>query len=294
MYEQFYGLREKPFALLPDAEFLYLSSRHRRALSLLDYGIAARAGFVVITGEVGTGKTTILRRFLRKTDASLTVGLVTNASAAHQGMLDWVSTAFDLAHQGRDHITLYNQFVDFLIAQYSAGKRTVLVVDEAQNLTVQMLEDLRMLSNVNNEKDALLQIVLVGQPELLETLNRQELRQFAQRISVHYHLQPLGAAETVAYIRHRLSVVGGAPTLFDDQACAAIHYFSGGVPRLTNLLCDLALTYAFADEANPVSIDTVIDVVMDRNQSGLTAFRPIPGALDRDGIKALISQSSQN
>ena len=143
-------------------------------------------------------------------------------------------------------------------------------------------------------KDALLQIVLVGQPELLETLNRQELRQFAQRISVHYHLQPLGAAETVAYIRHRLSVVGGAPTLFDDQACAAIHYFSGGVPRLTNLLCDLALTYAFADEANPVSIDTVIDVVMDRNQSGLTAFRPIPDALDRDGIKALISQSSQN
>ena len=169
MYEQFYGLREKPFALLPDAEFLYLSSRHRRALSLLDYGIAARAGFVVITGEVGTGKTTILRRFLRKTDASLTVGLVTNASAAHQGMLDWVSTAFDLAHQGRDHITLYNQFVDFLVAQYSAGKRTVLVVDEAQNLTVQMLEDLRMLSNVNNEKDALLQIVLVGQPELLQS-----------------------------------------------------------------------------------------------------------------------------
>ena len=291
MYEQFYGLREKPFSLLPDADFLYLSTRHRRALSLLDYGVAARAGFVVITGEVGTGKTTILRRFLRKTDNQLTVGLVTNASAAHQGMLDWVSAAFELAHQGRDHITLYNQFVDFLVAQYGAGKRTVLVIDEAQNLTSQMLEDLRMLSNVNNEKDALLQIVLVGQPELLETLNRQELRQFAQRISVHYHLEPLGAAETAAYIRHRLGVAGGTPDLFDDLACAAVYHFSGGVPRLTNLLCDLTMTYGFADGVSPVTIDTVIDVVQDRNQSGLTSFQAIPEDLDREGLKALILQS---
>jgi type II secretory pathway predicted ATPase ExeA len=163
-----------------------------------------------------------------------------------------------------------------LLTQYAKGKRTVLIIDEAQNMTVQMLEDLRMLSNVNNERDQLLQIILVGQPELLITLKREDLRQFVQRISVHCHLTSLTASETASYIRHRLSVVGGAAEIFDDVACAAVHHFTFGVPRLINLLCDHSLMYAFAEDDNFISFGTVMEVVLDRNMSGLSAFRALP------------------
>jgi type II secretory pathway predicted ATPase ExeA len=163
-----------------------------------------------------------------------------------------------------------------LLEQYAQGKRTVLIIDEAQNLRPEMLEELRMLSNVNNEKDQLLQMVLVGQPELLDILKRPDLRQFVQRISVHCHLDPLSPAETAAYIRHRLQVVGGKPDLFDDTACAAVHYFTGGVPRLINLLCDQALMYGFSEDQSYITFITVSEVVSDRNRMGLSAFRETP------------------
>lgn len=293
MYEQFFGLTGKPFSLLPDADFLYMSRRHKMALNLLEYGMTTQAGFVVITGEVGAGKTTIIRRFLRSANDNLTIGLVTNASTGFGSLMSLISMAYDLEHKGFDSIALYNQFVDFLVTQYGEGRRVLLVVDEAQNLSVEMLEDLRMLSNVNNEKDQLLQVVLVGQPELLAVLKKPELRQFAQRISVHYHLEPLGVKETTAYIRHRLSVVGGEPELFDDLACVTAHYFTGGVPRLLNLLCDLALVYAFAEEAPNVSFETVVDVVADRSSTGLSPFRPLPDGFERDQFKEEISRLPQ-
>ncbi|MFA6280761.1 MAG: AAA family ATPase [Bdellovibrionales bacterium] len=276
MYESFYGLTAKPFSLLPDSDFLFYSKRHQRAITLLDYGILTQAGFLVITGDVGAGKTTILRRYLKNVGDDVTVGVITNPSQTIGRLLDWITMAFDLDVNERDEAKLYHCFVDFLLAQYATGKRTVLIIDEAQNLSASQLEELRMLSNVNNEKDQMLQIVLLGQPELLKTLKTDALRQFVQRIAVHCHLDALEPAETAAYIRHRLGVVGGAPALFDDIACAAVHYFTGGVPRLINLLCDQAMVYAFSEDKPVISAETVAEVAQDRGRMGLSAFRALP------------------
>ncbi len=275
MYKKFYGLSGSPFSLLPDADFLFYSRRHRRAVNLLAYGIFTQAGFIVITGDVGAGKTTVVRRYIKSAEADVAVGVISNPSPTLGRLFSWVAMAYDLAPDP-DDAKVYHAFVAFLLEQYAKGRRTVLIIDEAQNLSAETLEDLRMLSNVNNEKDQLLQIVLVGQPELLETLNRPILRQFAQRIAVHCHLDPLVPVETAAYIRHRLAVVGGAPDLFDDAACAAVHYFTGGVPRLINLLCDQSLVYAFSEEEPAISGEVVAEVVLDRGRMGLTPFRKLP------------------
>jgi len=275
MYEAHFGLSAKPFSLLPDANFLFFSKRHKRVVNLLEYGTITQSGFMVISGDVGAGKTTIIRHFLKNLESNVTVGVITNPSKTFGNLFGWIAAAFDLAGSDQDQVKMYDAFIAFLLEQYGFGKRTVLIVDEAQNMSAQMLEDLRMLSNVNNERDQLLQIILVGQPELLETLNKPELRQFVQRISVHCHLTPLSAVETAAYIRHRLGVVGGAPELFDDIACAAVYFFTYGVPRLINLLCDQALMYAFAEDDACVTFHMVTEVVADRNSSGLSSFRPV-------------------
>jgi len=288
VYESFYRLSAKPFSLLPDADFLFLSRRHKMAVNLLEYGMATQAGFIVISGEVGGGKTTVIRRFLKTAGEDVRVGVINNANKGFGRLLSWVAMAFEIQHRGRDYATLYNKFVEFLLEQYAAGRRTVLIIDEAQNFTVEILEELRMLSNVNNEKDQLLQIVLAGQPELLDKLRRPELRQFVQRIAVHCHLDPLDPGETAQYIRHRLGIAGGAPTLFDDTACAAVHFFTGGVPRLINLLCDLAMVYGFSDELPRIGIDSVVDAVMDRNRSGLTPFRAVPEGMSGTDLVAQI------
>lgn len=282
MYESHFGLSGKPFSLLPDAHFLFFSKRHKRVANLLEYGTLTQSGFMVISGDVGAGKTTIIRHFLKHLEDNVTVGVITNPSQTIGHLFGWIATAYELNDFGGDHVRIYNAFIEFLLAQYAGGRRTVLIIDEAQNMTAPMLEDLRMLSNVNNERDQLLQIILVGQPELLETLNRPELRQFVQRIAVHCHLTPLNASETAAYIRHRLSVVGGAPELFDDLACAAVFFYTYGVPRLINLLCDQALIYAFAEDDRYVTFHTVTEVVADRNSSGLSSFRPVQEGMSRD------------
>jgi general secretion pathway protein A len=277
MYENFYGLSGKPFSLLPDADFMFLSTNHRHAVNLLEYGMLTKAGFIVISGDVGAGKTIIIRRYLKSVAQDVTVGLITNPSATLGRLLGWIAMAFEIPDDGKqDNVMLYNRFVEFLLAQYAKGKRAILIIDEAQNLDAAMLEELRMLSNVNNEKDQLLQIVLVGQPELLDKLRKPELRQFVQRIAVHYHLEPLMPPETSAYIHHRLNVVGGSPALFDATACAAVHYFTGGVPRLINLLCDQALVYGFSEDLPYVNFETVAAVVLERNRAGLSAYRDLP------------------
>ena len=275
MYESHFGLTGKPFSLLPEANFLFLSNRHQRIVNLLDYGMETQAGFMVITGDVGAGKTTVLRHFLAHMPQGVTVGLITNPSKRLGSMLSWVSNAFDLPNHGQDEAKMYDGFVKFLLDQYAKGRRTVLIIDEAQNLMADVLEELRMLSNVNNEQDQLLQVILAGQPELLDTLNRTDLRQFVQRIGVHGHLTALTPYETMEYIRYRLGIVGGDPELFDDYACAAVYLFTGGVPRLINLLCDQTLMYAFAEDEPKVNFHIVAEVVIDRNATGLSSFRSV-------------------
>jgi general secretion pathway protein A len=275
MYEEFFGLKEMPFSLLPNAGFMFYSKRHRRVINLLEYGILNQSGFMVVSGDVGAGKTTIIRHLLKKLHSSITVGIISNPSQTIGSLRGWIASAFDLDDFGNDELKAHEEFIKFLLQEYARGRSTILIIDEAQNMTPQMLEDLRMLSNINNERDMLLQIILVGQPELLATLKLPELRQFVQRISVHYHLTSLSIADTLGYIRHRLSVVGGTPELFDELSCAAVHYFTFGVPRLINLLCDQAMMYAFAEDERKITFQTVFEVVRDRNSSGLSAFREI-------------------
>ena len=269
MYEAHYGFTEKPFSLLPDPGFLYLSRRHGMAFAMLQYGVTHQAGFTVIAGEVGSGKTTLIRHLLNEVPGHLTVGLISNAHSSFGELLQWVSLAFNLPYQNKEKVELYAQFQEFMIGEYQAGRSTVLIIDEAQNLSVETLEELRMLSNINADKDHLLQLVLVGQPELRDTLRRPELRQFAQRISVAYYLKDLDERETTDYIRHRLRTAGGREDLFDDAAIRAVHRFSRGVPRLINNLCDLALVYGFALERDTITADVVEEVARDKADSGL-------------------------
>ena len=292
MYETFFGLKQKPFSLLPDPRFLYASRTHKIAINLLEYGLAEQAGLVVLTGEVGTGKTTLLRHLLHLARDETVVGLVTNTHRSLGDLMRWVLLAFDLNFRGKDQVEQYQVLLDALVERYAEGRRCVLIVDEAQNLSEEALEQLRMLSNVNSEADHLLQLILVGQPELRETLKRPELRQFVQRIAVDYHLEPLGREETARYIAHRLEVAGAARPIFTAEACAAVHYFSRGIPRLVNSLCDLALVHAYAEDVAEVDIDTIIGAAEARARGGLAAFAALPDAPSLDQAKARILETS--
>jgi type II secretory pathway predicted ATPase ExeA len=268
MYETFYGLRGKPFSLLPDPEFLYPSRKHRMGLTLLEYGLMNQASFCVITGDIGTGKTTLIRQLLNQMERDMVVGLITNTHPSFGELLRWILLAFNLESTGLDKVEMYKTFMDFLIKQYASNRRTVLIVDEAQNMGHQALEELRMLSNINSEKDQVLQVILVGQPGLRENLRDPRLEQFAQRISVDYNLEPLNAEETREYIRHRLSIVGGTPDGF-----GAVYRFTSGIPRLVNLMCDTALVYGYAEQAKHIGSKLVEDVARDKQQNKIVPLR---------------------
>lgn len=269
MYEKFFGFREKPFSLIPDPSFLYLGSRHSMALTMLEYGLLNDAPIIVISGEIGSGKTTLIRHILNKFSANSTVGLISNTHRAFGELMQWVAMAYGLPHEGKEKVTLYHNFVDFLIAEYAKGKRTILIVDEAQNMDMETLEELRVISNINADKDLVLQLVLVGQPELRDTLRKPVLEQFAQRITVDYHLEPLDVRETRAYILHRILTAGGTPQVFSREAADLIHSLSAGVPRLINALCDAALVYAYADQKPKVTTRIVSQMVEERRARGL-------------------------
>jgi len=269
MYEAFYHLREKPFTLLPDPGFLYLSTRHRMALTMLEYGLMNQAGFTVISGDIGAGKTTLIRHMLNNMDQEHTVGLISNTHRSFGELLQWVLLAFNLEHRNMDKVEMYQRFIEFIIDEYAHNRRTVLIIDEAQNMEAETLEELRMLSNINADKDQTLQVILVGQRELRETLRSPELVQFAQRISVDYHLEPLSENDTAGYIRHRLEVAGGSPGIFTTAACKAVYHFTGGVPRLINLLCDTALVYGYAEQKQRINARLVADVAREKQQGGI-------------------------
>ncbi len=248
MYEQFYGFREAPFNLTPDPRFLFFSDRHREAFNHILFGIQERKGFIQLTGEVGAGKTTVCRAILKQLHEGYRTALILNPSLTSAQLLRAILTELGLEARRLDRVSALETLNHFLLEEAAAGHDVVLLIDEAQDLDAELLEQVRLLSNLETEQRKLLQIVLVGQPELREKLNSQGLRQLRQRITVRYHLTPLSRAETERYIDHRLRVAGGngRPT-FTPWAIRTIHRYSRGVPRLINAVCDKALLYGFVN-----------------------------------------------
>lgn len=274
MYEIFYGLKINPFALSPDPDFILSTKKHRTAMILLEYATLKGAPFCVLTGEIGTGKTTLIQNLVNQLERNITVGLITNTHSSIGELLQWVLMSFKLPYQGKEKVALYQTLVDFLRQEYEKNRHTVLIIDEAQNLGLETLEELRMLSNINLGKEQILQIILIGQPGLRELLKDPKLEQFAQRIAIDYHLEPLTQEETETYIHHRLKVAGAEkPAIFTPSACNAVYQYSGGVPRLINLLCDLALVYGFAEDAETIEADIIHAVARDRQQCGLLPLK---------------------
>jgi type II secretory pathway predicted ATPase ExeA len=235
---------------------------------MLEYGLESHAPLLLLTGEIGSGKTTLVRRFLDGLEGRFAVGLVGNTHRRMQSMLGWALSAFEIAPADDSEIAMHEALVDCCLRQYAAGRRALLVVDEAQNLAPDVLEELRLLLNVNSDQDLVLQILLVGQPELRETLRGTNLRQLAQRVAADYHLRPLSREETAGYVEHRLRDAGGSPDVFCREALEYVHERTGGVPRLVNQLCDMAMVYAYAGQQRRVDVDLLRQVFEDRAAVG--------------------------
>ena len=269
MYKEFFNLTEKPFSLNPDPTFLYLSKNHIRAQTMLEYGFHSQAGFTVITGDIGAGKTTLVNYLLEQEGEEVVIGVINNTHASFGNLMTWVLDAFDLEEPSPENAKKLRKFSEFVMDQYADGKRVLLVIDEAQNLSEETLEELRLISNINISTDVFLQLILVGQPELIEKLNDPRLTQFAQRIGVDFNLRAMDYVDTGKYILHRLKTAGSSKSIFTTDAIAAIFCFSEGVPRRINTLCDMALVYAFADERKSINANLIIDVIKDRNTSAV-------------------------
>ncbi|MES2684981.1 MAG: AAA family ATPase [Pseudomonadota bacterium] len=259
MYTQFFNLREMPFSIAPDPAYLYMSPRHQEALGHLLYGTGKYGGFVQLTGEVGTGKTTIIRTLLAQRLDNVDVAMIHNPRQSEREFVQSICDELGIAYNKADPTlkTLVDALNAYLIERHTAGRRTVLIIDEAQQLAPDVLEQVRLLTNLETDKEKLLRIMLVGQPELAELLGRQDLRQLAQRITARYHLTPLSGDETTEYIAHRLQVAGGARDLFTPAAIKLIHKHAGGIPRLVNILCDRALLGAYSQSLRQVTPELV-------------------------------------
>ena len=268
MYESFYGFKEKPFDLHPDPDYLYMSRVHENTYVHLEYAILQNKGFVVVTGEIGSGKTTLLNYLLNQISGNLQVGLVNNTNILPSEFLKMVCKEFELDPRTSDKAELIDIFSGFLIEQFAAGERVVLIIDEAQNLTNDTMEEIRMLSNIETEKHHLIQIILVGQPELRFKLQQSNLKQFAQRVTVHCHLKGLEKDEVKEYVEHRLEVGGSERIdIFDPETIEKISDYSLGIPRLIDILCDSALVYKIAD-----GLETISTAILDNVYEELKAL----------------------
>ncbi|CAN5660672.1 hypothetical protein BH23ACI1_BH23ACI1_01400 [soil metagenome] len=288
MYERFYELRERPFALSPDPDYLYPSRVHREALDYLRYGLESQAGFVVITGEIGSGKTTLLQTLLRGIDNETTVGRIVNTMLEPRELLETIMIDFGLEPAGRSKPVMLRDLAQYLVDQRLAGRLVLLVIDEAQNLSLAALEELRMLSNLETEKSKLMQIVLVGQPNLRDKLSAPELEQLRQRITVSYHLDPLDAEETANYINHRLRLASlGTPLEFPRDVTEVIHARSRGVPRIINVICDAALVFGYAEDRRQVDITLMYDVLGELEATGVLGAGELDAAPSAPGTAAV-------
>ncbi|MDI3338670.1 AAA family ATPase [Defluviimonas aestuarii] len=262
-YMEFYGFRERPFTLVPDPDFLFWSAQHRRAYSVLEFGILSRAPITLVTGGVGCGKTTLLRELLRQFGSRVTVGLISNAQGGRGELIQWVLNSLDIPFNAdAGYVPLFQKLQDYLIEEYASGRRVVLIFDEAQNLSAESLEELRMLTNINSGKDEVIQLVLVGQPELRDMVLHPSLRQLAQRIAASFHLLPLDEPSVMELISHRLKAAGGSGEEITPQAARVIYKVTHGVPRLVNQLCDMALLYGWSMD-NPRVDEGVVQSVID-------------------------------
>lgn len=270
MYTQFFNLKEKPFNLVPNPQYLYVSSRHQNAMAFLEYGLSEKIGFVMLTGEIGIGKTTLIRHLLNKIKTDMDVGVVFNTNVASNDLIYLILNEFEIPHEdGISKAKALDLFYQFLIEKYAAGRHVLLIIDEAQNLSPEVLEEIRMLSNLQTDEDLLIQIMIVGQPNLREMIQDPRLEQFAQRISVSYHLTALDSKETQAYIAHRITRAGGEASLFPGDVVEKIYEISGGIPRTINLLCDAVLVYAYADDKKTISLDLLDQVIEDKGGLGI-------------------------
>ncbi|WP_424966275.1 MULTISPECIES: ExeA family protein [unclassified Dinoroseobacter] len=264
LYSDYFGLRERPFKLLPDPDFLFWSKIHKRAYAVMEYGILSSAPITVVTGEVGAGKTTLLQRLLRSIDDQVTIGLISNAQGGRGELLKWVLNALSVPSEpGDDYVELFQRLQDFLISEYAEGRRVIIIIDEAQNLSSEGLEELRMLTNINSNKDEVLQLVLVGQPQLRKMIMHPDLQQFAQRVSAFYHIPAMDRETVGDYVAHRMKHAGGTGTEFTDQSLDRIYQASEGVPRLVNKLCDFALLYTATENRQVVTASAVDEVLSD-------------------------------
>ena len=269
IYNEYFGLQKRPFTLLPDPDFIYWSTPHKQAYTMLEYGLLTCAPITLITGEIGSGKTTLLRELLKSMPEDYNIGLISNAQGDRGELLHWVLMSLGQAvEKDAGYVHLFHQFQQYLIEQYAAGHRTVLIFDEAQNLSIETLEELRMFSNINADTDELLQLILVGQPQLCDLVADPRLVQFAQRIAAEFHLPTMDVEEVEKYITHRLEVAGATQRIFTKGACESIHLVSRGTPRLINQICDYALVYAYSYERREVDAAVIQQVIEDRKIYG--------------------------
>jgi general secretion pathway protein A len=280
VYNSYFGLTESPFNITPDPGFLFMSASHREALAQLSYGISARRGFVVLTGEVGTGKTTLIHALLGQLAEDTQTALIFSAISSPTDLLRYVCEEFKLVEPKQPRSEVYDYMArlnEFLLDQYRQGQNCALIIDEAQNLPPEVLESIRQLSNFETPKDKLLQILLVGQPELAVRLNAPELRQLKQRITLRHHLRPLSLKELQDYVANRLQLANGDPKIFTPKAIENVFVYSGGIPRLVNVICDNAMLSAYALEKKEIDAALIKEVAED-----LSLTSPQPASFKKE------------
>ncbi|MDP8262046.1 MAG: AAA family ATPase [Candidatus Ancaeobacter aquaticus] len=283
MYLSFYNFKENPFNLTPDTHFLYLSKHHQMAMRSLLYGINERKGFILLTGEVGAGKTTLCRALLKELNEKINVAVVFNPYLSETGLLKTIIDDFSIETNAKTRADLLNVLGDFLISQRKQNKNVVLMIDECQNLRLPVIEQIRMISNLETEKDKLIQIILVGQPEFRQKITSPKLLQLNQRISVRYHIPPLNVEETKLYITHRIRVAGGHEVVFTDRALSVIYEYSKGVPRMINVLSDYALMAGFLEETKEISEKIVLRAI--HEMSGAENEQSTDSSVENDRIE---------